>query len=656
MTSKLRFFKYVGLTGMFLSVFVALPLGFVGAPVALRYASELADSAKRIKARDFEAMALASEVFDRSGRKVGEFNSEKRFFLKITEIPPHVRQAFISAEDKNFYEHSGISPTSMIRSLIANLRGMAIRQGASTITQQVARMWFLSPERTMERKIKEVVLALVIEQHLSKDEILELYLNKIYLGNHSYGVEAAARNYFRKSAADISIGEAAMLAGLPKSPSRYAPNRNPKAAGERQAFVLGRLVEDGIISAKDAEDWKKFPIPVSKRPESYADKAPYFVAAVQEELRSRFEMERLPQSGLKITTTLDYDLQRAADERLEQMLTKIRKHAVHDFNHKSRIEGSLISIDPESGAVLAIQGGGDFRNSQFNRAIHTRRQVGGMFIPVYVSLALERGFTVASRIGDDPIGGRRYKDTSGRKSLYDLVNGGTATEGAPLYVALGSGSVQEHAEKLGFSFSREDLSLALGFGEASPAELARAYSPFVNGGSSVTPFLISKIEDASGNVLYQAADQVRDNSTDENRVLSEQSAFMMYHMMRDAVREGHADMAKGISDLAGGVSSATEDLHNSWFVGVMPGIVTTVWIGAERGRTRLGKDAAAVADISEMVWKDYMIAAPSEFRQPRKKINLPAGISFSRIPASEGRVRSLPFLTGREPSSTSRNF
>lgn len=641
------------LTIFAVGTFGLVPLIFVGAPIGLRYLSELSGPIAKIKTGSLDAMPLTSEVFDRNGRKVGEFNTEKRFFVHLEDIPQHVRQAFISAEDKDFFRHLGISPISMVRSLIANIQGNAIKQGASTITQQVARTWFLSREKTLERKVKEIILAVVMERYLTKDKILELYLNKIYLGNRSYGIEAASRNYFRKSTNEISIGEAAMLAGLPKSPSRYAPNKHPKAATDRQAFVLNRLVEDQFISAKDAKDWKKYPIPVAKLPEDHLSKAPYFVSAVREEMLSRFELENLPESGLKITTTLDYELQQAADDKLEKMLVAIRKNAVNEFNHQSKIEGSILSLNPMTGEVLAIQGGTDFHSSQFNRAIHTRRQVGGMFMPVYVSLALERGYSVTSLIGDDPMGGRKYNKDSGRKSLYDLITAGAALDGAPLYVALGSGSVQEHAIKMGFNFSREDLSLALGFGEASSMELAAAYSIFANGGLPVQPFMIQRIEDASGHVIYQApAPSQEDNS----RVLSAQSAFMVYHLLRDAVMQGHADMAKGISDTAAGLSSATDDLHNSWFVGVMPNIVTSVWVGAERGRARLGKTPESVADISEMVWKEYMAASPSDYRNPKRKIPLPPGISFSRIPSERGKTISLPVLTGREPRAEIKNF
>lgn len=645
--------KNIFLTIFAVVTFGLLPLLFVGAPVGLRYLSDLSGAIEKIKSGSLDAMPLTSEVFDRHGEKVGEFNTEKRFFVNLAEIPLHVRQAFISAEDKDFYHHRGISPVSMVRSLIANIRGQAIRQGASTITQQVARTWFLSREKTVERKVKEIILSVIMERYLSKDKILELYLNKIYLGNRSYGIEAACRNYFRKSTSEISIGEAAMLAGLPKSPSRFAPNKNPKAASDRQAFVLNRLVDDKFISEQDAIDWKKFPVPVAKLPEDHLSKAPYFVSAVREEMLSRFELEDLPESGLKITTTLDYELQQAADSKLEKMLVAIRKNAVNDFNHSSKIEGSILSLNPSTGEVLAIQGGTDFSRSQFNRAIHTRRQVGGMFMPVYVSLALERGYSVASLIGDDPMGGRTYKKNSGRKSLYDLITEGAALDGAPLYVALGSGSVREHAVKMGFNFTREDLSLALGFGEASSMELAKAYSIFVNGGLPVQPYMIQKIEDASGRVIYQAPiTSLEDNS----RVLSAQSAFMVYHLLRDAVMRGHADMAKGISNTAGGLSSATDDLHNSWFVGVMPNIVTSVWVGAERGRTRLGKTPESVADISEMVWKEFMTASPSPYQNPDQKVPLPAGISFSRIASDAGKTISLPVLTGREPRSEIKNF
>ena len=636
-----------------LAVFALIPLGFVGSPVAFRYMDELSEAVETIKSKSFQAMPLTTEVFDRHGQKVGEFNSEKRFYLKAAEIPPHVVQAFISAEDKDFRTHSGIAPVSMVRSLIANLRGMAIRQGGSTITQQVARMWFLSREKTYERKIKEVFLALVMERYLSKDEILELYLNKIYLGNHSYGIEAASRNYFRKNINEISIGEAAMLAGLPKSPSRYAPNKNKKAASERQSFVLGRLAEDQYISDDDAMQWRKHSIPVAKGPESHFEKAPYFVSAVKEEMYSRFELENLPESGLKITTTLDADLQQAADQKLEAMLVNIRKNAVNEFKHQSKIEGSILSLDPTSGAVLAIQGGINFSKSQFNRAIHTKRQVGGMFMPVYVSLALERGYSVSSLIGDDPMGGKKYGTDSGRKSLYELFTSGSVLDGAPLYVALGSGSVKEYAEKLGFSFNRSDLSLSLGFGEASSLDIAKTYSAFVNGGQPVQPYLIEKIEDANGKVIYQAQPNV---AGDETKVMTEQTAFMIYHLMRDAVRRGHADLAAGVSEQAGGVSSATEDLHNSWFVGVMPNIVTSVWVGAERGRARLGRSTDSVADISELVWKEYMTASPVEYRSPEMKIPLPKGVSFNRVSTGDGKSLSLPVLTGRQPRTTSKNF
>ena len=645
--------KNIFITLCALAVFALIPFVFVGSPVAFRYLDELAGPVETIKNKSFQAMPLTTEVFDRHGQKVGEFNSEKRFYLKASEIPAHVVQAFISAEDKDFRTHLGIAPVSMIRSLIANLRGMAIRQGASTITQQVARMWFLSNEKTYERKIKEIALALVMERYLTKDEILELYLNKIYLGNHSYGIEAASRNYFRKNISEISIGEAAMLAGLPKSPSRYAPNKNKKAASERQSFVLGRLAEDEYISENDAKEWRKHSIPVAKGPESHFDKAPYFVSAVREEMYSRFELENLPESGLKITTTLDADLQHAADQKLEEMLVNIRKNAVNEFNHQSKIEGSILSLDPTSGAVLAIQGGINFNKSQYNRAIHTKRQVGGMFMPIYVSLALERGYSVSSLIGDDPMGGKKYNKDSGRKSLHELFTNGSVLDGAPLYVALGSGSVKEHAEKLGFSFNREDLALALGFGEASSLDLAKSYSAFVNGGQPVQPYLIEKIEDANGKLIYQAQNNA---VSDETSVMSEQSAFMVYHLMRDAIRRGHADLAAGVNGLAGGVSSATEDLHNSWFVGVMPNIVTSVWVGAERGRARLGRSTDSVADISELVWKEYMTASPAEYRSPEVKVPLPTGISFNRVSTEDGKSLSLPVLTGRQPRTTSRNF
>lgn len=638
------------------TVFATVSGGVLAAGWLARLATDVRSQLAEVDHLSRDELPLASEIFDRHGEKIGEIGQERRYFVAAETLPPHVAQAFISAEDKDFREHGGIDPVAILRAALANLRGQRISQGASTITQQVARLYFLEQERTWARKVKEAILAVAIERRLTKDRILELYLNKIFLGNRSYGIEAAARNYFRKDAVDLSIGEAALLAGLPKSPSSYAPNRNPKRASERQAFVLRRMEEDGFLAKGDAAAWSKKVVHVSPGPENHWDKAPYFVAAVQKELGRKFELQETPRQGLKIRTTLDARLQRAADTALKTALKSARRGAVYSVPDKGKIEGAVFSLDSTTGAVLAMQGGASFAASQFDRSRLARRRIAGLMVPIYVSLALERGYTLASHVGDDPMGARKRSDAEGVPTIYDVVTRGLTVEAAPLYAALGNGSVLAHARRLGLEFQDEDLSLAFGFGASTPEEIARAYATFVNGGIVVDPYLITSVEDATGASLYQAQAQTSDVAA-----MSPQAAFITYHLLQESIRDGHIAQARGLSKLAGAASGATDDLHDAWFAGVLPKVTTAVWVGAEMGRVRLGANALEATQLATSVWTELMRAAPPAYLEGESLVP-PSNVSFARIPVQsaegvkERRSRSHPFLSGTEPVDGDKRF
>ena len=595
-----------------------------------------------------DAPPVTSEVFDRRGEKIGEFASERRYFVPLAKLPPHVVRAFLAAEDKDFYRHFGVNPLSIARSALANLRGRALKQGASTITQQLARLYFLDADKNWTRKAKEALLAVAIERKWSKDEILELYLNKIYLGNKSYGLEAAARNYFRKSAADLSVGEAALLAALPKAPTYYAPNKHPDRANRRQAFVLNRMAEDGAITAKDALAWAKYPISVAAAAEDHFSKAPYFIAAVQREFESRFEATELPHDGLKIRTTLDLRMQRAAETTLGATLKDVRKQAVYEHRAKGRIEGALVAIDPRTGGVLAMQGGTDFAQSQFNRSDSSKRRIAGLFLPLCISLALERGFTLASPISADPMtrgAAKSAVDTD--PSLFELALHGDVLPAARLFGALGGGTIAEHLSRFGLTLDREDVSVALGYGEATPLEVTRAYSAFANAGRVPTPFVIAAIEDGAGKTLYRAAD-----TTSMSQAVSPQTAFIVNQLLTQILKQDHATPALSMPVAVGGTSTATDDLQNAWHVGVSPNIVSAVWIGAETGQARLAATETEAAAFSARAWAAFIKALPKSYADDARPSPPPPGVTFA--PFADGTA--LPFLSGTEPRSEARHL
>ena len=613
----------------------------------LHCVGSLDNELQRAKGLNAGSMAVATEVFDRYGAKIGEFGSERRYYIQLHKIPKHVVQAFISAEDKGFYDHWGIDPLAVVRSLLVNLKGRALRQGASTITQQLVRVSFLQSTKTLERKVKEAALALALEQKLSKNDILELYLNKIYLGNRSYGIESAARNYFRKHATELSIGEAAMLAGLPKAPSRYAPHKNPKRASQRQRFVLRRMVEDGFLTPDQSRQWKKHVVRVADRPEIHADKAPYFVQAVESEIERKLGLDGLPRTGLKIHTTLDLTLQRAARQALAS-----RIRALSSPGNQERFEGSIFSIDPHSGAVLAMQGGMSFELSQFNRSLHSRRRLGMVFAPVFLSLALEKGYALTSPVGRDPLSGGHARTAVNSTTIYQAFIDARLDNLVSVYAALGAGTVVQFARRMGLVFSRDDLTLALGYGEASAAQVARAYGTFFNGGYLMEPYLVTRVEARDGTLLYHSQPKDRE----KRRVLSAAAAYVTRYLLQDKLAKDAVGLRSSPPRASAGVATTTDDLHDAWFAGGTSSLIYTVWLGAELGQARLAKDPGISSQEILGLWTQYMRAAPTRYQELGREPLPPSSVAFVRLvredQSGDDHERiSLPFIAGTEPRS-----
>ena len=582
------------------------------------------------------SLDLSTEIFDRKGRKIGEIAGKQRYFVAVDTLPEQLVQAFLAAEDRDFYSHNGISLSGIARAAFSNVRNMRVVQGGSTITQQLARLYFLNQEKTLARKVKEALLAMAIEQRFTKDRILELYLNKIYLGANTYGVEAAARRYFAKGAAHLNLAEAAMLAGLPKAPSKYAPHRFFGKAKKRQELVLGRMARAGFVAADVANRWKKHTVKIAKQPLEKTKFAPYFVDAVRHEVERRLELGALTTKGLRIDTTLDLDEQRTTRKLLSASLKKwqqtIRKP-------KDRLQVAALSMDPGTGAVSMMRGGDNFDISEYNRAIFARRPVGSLFLPVFYAVALDRGFSLASSLFD--LRHKQMGEGPGDMTLYEGLIAAKTFESSRLLAWLGLGTVREFSHQLGLRFLRKDLSLALGRGKASLKQMMEVYALFANKGIPVPGHLVNRVRENNGNVLFQR------QAPAGVRLLTEQSAYIMTEGLKHAVRFGAARAARIAGESAWGMLGTDKSLHDAWFVGYCNNRLLGIWVGSEHGKTKIGISEEQVRDRISRLWKRVMLALP---KGEKLKLDIPPGISYARFPiATGGRSKSLPFRSGTEP-------
>ena len=700
-------------------------------------------------------------IFSSDRKLLAEYGNKRRTPVTIEQVPQLLVQAFLAAEDDRFFEHSGVDFPSLLRAVVELIVTGEKRSGGSTITMQVARNFFLSTEKTYLRKLTEILLSFRIERSLSKDEILELYLNKIYLGNRAYGIEAASRVYYGKSISDISLAQMAMIAALPKAPSRINPISNPEAATTRRNYILGRMYRLAYID-EEAYETAINEVDEARRHKVKAEvHAPYVAEMVRKEVIGRYGLSAYS-AGFEVVTTIDTSKQAAADLALntallayshrhgyrgpeaqinpdevdsvtlpklladyppvgglmagiiagadEQTATvllanaeeitikwpglswarpyisenrmgkspklasdvvapgdivRVVQNAEGDWRltQVPKVEGALVSLRPDDGAILALVGGFDYKHSKFNRVTQARRQPGSSFKPVIYSAALAKGFTAASLINDAPVvfddpalestwrpenySGQFYGPTRMREALYRSRN----LVSIRILRAIGISHVTGYAERFGFTKDQlpRDLTLALGSATVSPLQMARAYSVLANGGYLVKPFFIQRIYDPDGNEIFRAnpavvcpdcpltLETIDDTGRPEfipaESVLPAQDVWLMTSMMQDVIKRGTGKNARVLkrSDLAG-KTGTTNDQKDAWFSGFNRSLVAVVWVGFDKleplGRHETGGKAALP------MWIDYMRPALKGVKQ--RVIEPPEGLVTVRIDPVSG--------------------
>ncbi|MBN9673104.1 transglycosylase domain-containing protein [Roseibium aggregatum] len=515
--------------------------------------------------------------------------------VRLEQLPPYLPNAVIAIEDRRFRSHFGVDPIGLARALFTNVTAGRLTQGGSTLTQQLAKNLFLEPDRTLKRKIQELVLAFWLESEYSKDEILEMYLNRVYLGAGAYGVDAAARRYFGKSARLLTVAEAATIAGLLKAPTRYSPARNPDLAEERAQLVLAAMHDENYITANEAKNALAAPAKVVRRyttaSKNYAadwvmDVLPHYVGSIE--------------SDIIVDTTIDPTLQNAAEKALRTALAENRQKL-------GVSQGAIVTLDT-AGAVKAMVGGADYSKSQFNRAVYAKRQPGSSFKPFVYLAALEAGMTPQTVRQDQPItiGGwspKNYtKEHYGPVTLTRALSLSLNTVAVRLAHEVGAGTVANTATRLGIkSDLHKNLSLALGTSEVTPLEIASAYVPFSNGGYGVLPHIIRRIKTVDGKTLYSRAGDGRGRVVQRKQV-GEINVMMAETLSTGTGRKARLDGGRP----AGGKTGTSQDFRDAWFIGYTANLTTAVWFGNDDNSPT---KKATGGSLPATVWKDVMNAA-----------------------------------------------
>ncbi|MGP8472817.1 penicillin-binding protein 1A [Burkholderia sp. PR2] len=556
--------------------------------------------------------ALPLRIFSRDGELLAEYGVERREFVPLERIPPLMRHALLAAEDAKFYQHGAIDIGGLARATFANVVTGQPGQGGSTITMQVARNFYLTRDKVLSRKLAEILMAIKLEREYSKDKLLELYMNQIYLGERAYGFAAAANVYFGKRLDALSAGEAAVLAGLPKAPSAFNPVVNPARATARRNYVLGRMHALGELDDATYRAAADMPIALATTPPPGIIAAPYVAERARRMMVERFRDDAYT-LGLDVTTTISMRDQRAAEAALQRTLSR-QPGTKRDA--RNGLEGALVSLDAATGDMLALVGGADFNRNVFDHALQAYRQPGSSFKPFVYSAALEKGYFPGVLVDDtqrtlthEETGARpwRPRNFGNRYEGFIPVRRGLVRSKNLVAVSLMQAAdaryVQQHAVHFGFDAQRNpaSLPLALGAGAVTPLELASAYSVFANGGTRMEPRLILSVKQRHGGAMYEAT------TPEGARVVSARNAFVMDSMLRDVVKAGTARGALALrrDDAAGktGTSNGSKDV---WFAGYSSGIVAVAWLGYDTPRP-MGR--ATGATLALPVWLDYMKTA-----------------------------------------------
>jgi penicillin-binding protein 1A len=525
---------------------------------------------------------------------------EQRRDVSLDQISPHLRNAVIAVEDHRFRYHPGIDPLGFSRAVVENLRARGVSEGGSTISQQLARTLFLSNARTWGRKAQEGALALMLEMRLTKEEILELYLNRVYLGAGTYGVEKMAQHLFGKTAHDLALAESALIAGLIQRPSGLSPWSNLEGARARSHLVLQRMREEGYITENEEKHARAARLRIRPYPRSDRADNGYAKQYVRQQFRSTFGGDHPP--DWKVFTTFSATLQTEAERAVTRGLERLGR---------KDLQAALVALRPENGHVVALVGGRDFTHSEFDRARSSRRQPGSAFKPFVYAAALERGYTPVTllpqpeQIPVKGVGDWRPRNVS-RSSLEPIPlreafiesNNRTAVG---LQQAIGSRPIRTLGAELGLADLPDVASLALGTGAVSPLQLTAAYAVFPNGGYSVRPQGIASVIDAQGAEAW-------DRGARTSRVLSEETAYQMVSLMRDVLDRGTgaATRARGVTFPSGGKTGTTNDGHDAWFVGFTSSLVVGVWVGLDKPAPLPNASGARYA---LPIWADFVTRA-----------------------------------------------
>jgi penicillin-binding protein 1A len=606
-----------------------------------------------------------TSIYSKDKVLIKQFYEERREIVKLSDVSPIMQKAILAAEDTRFYKHHGFDIFSIARAAIKNLKAGRIVEGGSTITQQLAKQLFLTPERSFERKLKEFILSFNIERKFDKQRIFELYMNQIYFGHGAYGVEAAALTFFNKHAKNLNLCESALLAGLIKAPNKYSPVRHPELAKIRMSQVLNVMRDEGFINKEQEQKAVSRGFKLNMNFGSDSTGA-YFVEQIRRELVERYGPNIFYRNGLKIFMTMDSKLQKAADEIIMKHLTVLNeKYPVKDSKvpNISKIQAALIAMNVRDGEVVAMSGGSDFEISEFNRALQAKRQPGSSFKPIIYTAALLSGMTPSDIIIDSPMvyGGANQTEEwrpenfdqkfLGHISLREALAKSRNVVTVKITEKVGLSKVIEVARKLGIKSNLyKDLALSLGSSAVTLLELTTAYNVFPSGGFLVKPKFYLSVEDGNGN-------QIEDSRTQSLNVLDPKVAYMMVNLLQSVIISGTGNQAAALGRPLAGKTGTTNDFRDAWFIGFSPSLIVGVWVGRDDMKP-IGSMAMG-ARVALPIWIDFM----KEYLQnvDNEDFEVPSGIIYRKIDPKTGLLVTDAsgssvdevFIEGTEPKTYS---
>ncbi|HIJ60787.1 MAG TPA: PBP1A family penicillin-binding protein [Nitrospirae bacterium] len=552
-------------------------------------------------------------VYSSEGKILAEFYLERRKYIPPYQIPDKVKKAFVAIEDQRFYTHPGVDIIGILRALYKNIKAKGIEEGGSTITQQLTKMLFLKPEKSITRKIKEAIIAAQIEKRYTKDEILGMYLNQSYFGTRSYGIEAASETYFGKSVTDLSIAESALLAGLQKAPTAYSPFKNPEKSKARRNLVLSKMLESKFISKEEYE--RSIIEPLPKKPNFRRYEAPYFIEYIRQQLEARYG-ENLYTSGMRIYSSLNYKMQKFAEESVIKGIADIEKRV------KKGVQASLIAIDLRDGAIKALVGGTDFWETQFNRATMAFRQPGSAFKPFVYATAIKEGMSDSDEILDEPVNfpGSRPNTVWSPKN-YDNEYRGYVTLKTAIALSLNTATVRlahnvgikkiiDLAYECGIKSKLQPyLPISLGASDVIPIELTVAYGAFATG-KKLEPYAYDRITDNRGTILEERPI----NLAPQKIIFEPEELEKIKGLLSSVVTSGTAQKAKELKKVVYGKTGTTNDFSDAWFVGFDDSLVVGVWVGRDNHKPIGNKEAGARSALP--IWIDFMKKMNSQISIP----------------------------------------